>query len=237
MPAKITIIATSHIARESIRLISDTVEKERPDCIAVELDMGRYQALKEGEGSLIDSLRALGPLTFLFYFVLKNLQQSLGRMVGVSPGSEMLEAVRLGQEKGVHVELIDRDIGETFLRIKAVPAKEKVKLLTFVLRALLPGAGREGLEYKEKLDLSRVPPEKVVDEAIGLLRKQFPWLYRILIEERNRYMTQRISQLSQRCQNIVIVVGAGHAKGIMEMLRNNTHEAAEPSATYSITAG
>jgi len=227
MPAKITIIPTSHIARDSIRLIRETVENEKPDCIAVELDMSRYQALREGEASLLDSLRALGPLTFLFYFVLKNLQQSLGRLAGVSPGSEMLEAVRLGQQNGVQVEFIDRDIGETFLRIKSVPAREKVKLLTFVFSALFLGAGREDLKSPEKLDLSKVPPEKLVNQVIELLRKEFPWLHRILIEERNLYMAQRVFQLSQRCQNIVVVVGAGHAKGIAEILNS---KAAKPTS-------
>jgi pheromone shutdown-related protein TraB len=217
--ARITIVPTSHIARDSIQLIRETVEKEKPDCIAVELDTNRYQALKEGEGSLMDALRTLGPLTFLFYFVLKNLQQSIGRVVGVSPGSEMLEAVRLGQERGVHVEFIDRDIGDTFLRIKDIPAKEKVKLLTFVFRALFLGAGREDPASPESIDISKVPPEKVVDQAIELLREEFPWLYKILIEERNRYMTQKIKELSSRFQNIVIVVGTGHAKGIAEILK------------------
>jgi len=223
--SKVTIVPTSHIARDSIRLVREAV-MDGTDCIAVELDMNRYQALKEGEAPFLDVLRALGPVTFLFYFVLKNLQQSLGRMVGVSPGSEMLEAVRLGQENGIHVEFIDRDIGETFLRIKGVPAREKVKLLTFVLRALLLGAPKsiqlEGGEtaFSPEMDLSRVPPEKLVDQAIELLRKEFPWLYRILIEDRNQYMAHRIRELSNRFQNIVVVVGAGHAKGILEMLRN-----------------
>ena len=233
--SKITIVPTSHIARESIRLIMETVTAET-DCIAVELDQNRYRALKEGEAPLLDSLRALGLLTFLFYFILKNIQQSLGRIVGVSPGSEMLEAVNLGQQKGVQVAFIDRDIGETFLKIKAIPAKEKVGLLTFILRSLLPGASQsvQGLEGLPKsLDLSKVPSERIVDAVMELLRKEFPQLYRILVEERNVYMAQRIIELSQRFQSIVVVVGAGHAKGIREILEKKEG----PSLTYTFTAG
>jgi len=246
MPAKITIVPTSHIASESIRLIRDVIEEENPDCIAVELDANRYRALKEGEGSMIDALRALGPVTFAFYMLLRTMQQSLGRIAGVSPGSEMQEAVSIGQGKGVRVEYIDRDIGETFMRIKAVPAREKVKLLTFAARSLLPGRSQsikdaqanlrlEGDDRSpslQNLDLSKVPPESVVDAAIELLRKEFPWLYRILVEERNRYMAQRILMLSQTCQNIVAVVGAGHAKGIREILQKHR----EPSVSYSFSA-
>ena len=163
------------------------------------------------------------------------MQQSLGRIAGISPGSEMAEAVNLGQAKGVRIAFIDRDIGETFMRIKAVPAKEKVRLLTFILRSLLPGGQKavQGLEGYN-LDLSKVPSERVVEAAMQVLRKEFPWLYRILVEERNRYMAQRIAELSARFQNIVVVVGAGHAKGIGEILKNQAHESAGPSATYSI---
>jgi pheromone shutdown-related protein TraB len=238
--AKITIVPTSHIARESIQLIRDVVEREGPDCIAVELDMSRYTAMKEGEGSLLDSLRALGPLTFLFYFVLKNLQQSLGRLVGVSPGSEMLEAVNLGQQKGVRVAFIDRDIGETFTEVKAVTAKEKIRLLTFVFRSLLPGTSirLEGGEaaFSQGIDLSKIPAERVVEAAMDVLRSEFSWLYRILVEERNVYMAQRILELSQRFQNIVVVVGAGHAKGISQLLEKQKPDVQDP-VTYTFTAG
>ena len=47
--AKITIVPTSHIASQSIRMIQKAVEKENPDCIAVELDENRLRALKGGE--------------------------------------------------------------------------------------------------------------------------------------------------------------------------------------------
>jgi len=235
--AKITIVPTSHISVESIRLIREAVERENPDCIAVELDANRYRAMKEGEGSMTDALKALGPLTFAFFLVLRTMQQSLGKIVGVSPGSEMAEAVSLGEARGIRVAFIDRDIGETFMRIKAVPAMEKLDLLTFALRSLLPGKKPEleGMDM-ENLDLSKVPSEKVVDMAIGLLRKELPWLYRILVEERNVYMARRILALSQTCRNIVVVVGAGHAKGIRELLEKKEH-ACEPSISYTFTAG
>ncbi|HJW97077.1 MAG TPA: TraB/GumN family protein [archaeon] len=228
MSARITVIPTSHIARESSRLIREAIGRERPDCIAVELDENRLRALKEGEASAWYALRTLGPLTFIFYFVLKNIQQSLGKAVGISPGSEMLEAVSAGRQEGIRVALIDRDIGETFLGIKAIPAKEKVRLLSFLLMALV------GLGPKQpgKINLAKVPPEQVVDAALGLLKKEFPWLYRILIEERDAHMARRILELSQTCQNIVVVVGAGHAKGIREILEKKQ----EPSFSYSFTA-
>jgi pheromone shutdown-related protein TraB len=231
--ARITIVPTSHIARESIRAIRETIEKEGPDCIAVELDPGRYQALQEGEGSMLEALRALGPATFLFYYVLKKMQDSLGRAVGMVPGSDMLEAVRISKEKGIGLALIDRDIADTFLRIKVIPAKEKLRLLALAFKAAV-GLGISSKikkPGKETIDLSKVPPEKVVEEAMDLLKEQFPQLHRILVEERNLYMARRILDLSKGCQSMVVVVGAGHAKGIRELLEKKQ----EPSISYSFT--
>ena len=231
--AKITIIPTSHIARESIRQIRESVEKERPDCIAVELDPGRYQALQQGEAPMIDALKALGPTTFLFYFILKRLQDSLGKAVGVIPGSDMMEAVRIAREKGIALALIDRDIGDTFLRIKAIPAREKVRLMGLLLQA----AAGLGISKMKKpadgktIDLSKVPPEKMVEEAMSILQNQLPGLYRALVQERNEHMARRILSLSQSCSSVLVVVGAGHAKGIRKLL-----EKPEPSISYSFTA-
>ncbi len=236
MSAKITIIPTSHIARESIRQINEAIEREKPDCIAVELDAGRYQALQEGEAPLLESLRALGPVTFIFFFVLKGLQDSLGRAVGIMPGADMMEAVRLGRLRGINVAFIDRDIGETFLRIKAVPAREKMRLLLFALMAAT-GLGLKIARQpgdKKSFDLSKVPPENLVEEALIILKRRFPWLHRILIEERNAYMAQRIGKLSTRYNNVLVVVGAGHAKGIEEILFGNQWSV--PSATFTVIA-
>ena len=41
----LTIIGTSHIARQSLQEVTATIEKEKPDIIALELDKRRFYAL------------------------------------------------------------------------------------------------------------------------------------------------------------------------------------------------
>jgi len=49
-PAEIIIVGTAHISEESIREVQRTIEAERPDVVAVELDPGQgYQALTHPE--------------------------------------------------------------------------------------------------------------------------------------------------------------------------------------------
>ena len=48
-PAEIIVVGTAHISEESIAEVQRTIEAERPDVVAVELDPGRYQALTHPE--------------------------------------------------------------------------------------------------------------------------------------------------------------------------------------------
>ena len=104
----IVFVPTSHVARESLLNIRKAMEK-KPDCVAVELDPLRYHAmLSQEKGSAMDAVRSLGVFTFIIYWILRNLQQKLGKMTGIFPGTEMLEAVRIAQQEGITICLSRR---------------------------------------------------------------------------------------------------------------------------------
>lgn len=208
---KVVIVPTSHIAEESLRKVKDVVEKEKPDCIAVELDINRYAALKSGQASSWDTLRTAGLLTFLLFFVLKKIQEHLGGQVGILPGSEMLEAVEIGRKEGIQVAFIDMNIGLTLRNINTAGRGEKLKLLWFVVKGLFAGE-------KVEIDLRKVPSDKLIDEAMGVFRKEFPGLYRALITERDKHMAAVLGKLSERFDKILAVIGAGHCKGVKKLL-------------------
>ena len=215
---KITLVPTSHVARESLHLVRLTIEKENPDCVAVELDMNRYQYLKEqGKESTLDIIRALGPPTFLLYWVLKKFQDYFGKKTGILPGSEMIEAVKIAKEKGITVALIDLPIEVTLSRIKAIPLYEKLKLFKLLLMGVF------GLAYpfgkKHKFDLNRIPSKELIEEAMGYLEKELPGFYRVLVSGRNEVMVKNLKDLSDKFDKIVCVVGAGHEKGMKAMLQ------------------
>ena len=207
--SRIILVPSSHIAEESLRRIEATVMKEQPDCIAVELDPERFVAMQAGGGR--PSIRELGVWGFLVVTLMKAMQDWLGRKVGILPGSEMLKAAELARETGVHLHFIDRPIHATLQGMKAVPWKEKVKLLFLLVRGISIGK-------KVEIDLKRVPDTTVVDQAIGFLEQELPGFYRVLISERDAYMAHQLMHLSAVHKKIVAVVGAGHRKGLMKHL-------------------
>lgn len=46
---EIILIPTAHVSVESAKLVKETIEKENPDSVCIELDEGRYNSLKDPE--------------------------------------------------------------------------------------------------------------------------------------------------------------------------------------------
>ena len=215
---KIILIPTSHIARESLEQVRETIEKEKPDCVAVELDVNRYYYLeKQGRENAIDMLRLLGLPTFLLYWILRKFQDYFGEKTGIFPGSEMVKAVEIAKEKRLHIALIDQPIQITLLKIRRIPLPEKAKLLWLLIKSIF------GLVYpfgeKVRIDLEKVPPKNLIAQAMNYFRKGLPNFYRVLVSERNEVMARNLKELGKRFEKIVCVIGAGHEEGIRRLLK------------------
>ncbi|TRZ54801.1 hypothetical protein D4Q76_01655 [archaeon] len=224
MPVKI--IGTSHIARESVEAVKKIIEDTKPDCVAIELDPKRYYALmhapQEGEthgnevsggaenAGAFSRQRKLGLRYGVTIYLFGWLQQKLGKTVGVFPGSEMLSAIESAKRVGAKIVLIDKDIEETFRGIMAVPLREKLKL--FLGLFAFPFS-------REKIDLRKVPGDRVIEQAMRYMKKELPGFYRVLVGDRNRYMVAWIKRLESEFDNVVVVVGAGHKKELEKMIR------------------
>jgi pheromone shutdown-related protein TraB len=216
---KIILVPTSHIARESLENVRSTIESEKPDCVAVELDINRYHYLKErGSESTLDMIRVLGLPTFLIYWILKKFQDYFGKKTGILPGSEMMEAIGMAREKGITVALIDRPIEITLSKIRKIPLSEKLRLFKLLIMGILGMAIPFG--KKQKFNLNRIPPKGMIEQAMDYLKKELPGFYRILVSERNGVMAKNLKELSKKFDKIVCVIGAGHEKGIKKLLAN-----------------
>lgn len=215
---KITLVPTSHVARESLENVRKAIEEEKPECVAVELDVNRYYYIKErGGAGPMDMVGALGIPTFLIYWILKKFQDYFGRRTGILPGSEMIEAVRIAREKGSDVALIDQRIEVTLYKLRKISLMGKLKL--FKLMAM----GMFGLAFPfgrgEKIDLNRVPPKKLVRQAMDYMKKELPEFYRVLVGQRNAVMARNLKHLSEKYDSVVCVIGAGHEEGIRKLLK------------------
>jgi len=216
--AEIVLVPTSHIARQSLENVRMVIKKEKPDCVAVELDMNRYMAIKEGESSSIEAMKNLGFLTFLFYWILKQLQSWLGKKLGILPGSEMVQAIEVARREEIKIAFIDRDIRVTLARVKNISWKEKTKLILYLFKGLTIDYLLLKIRKGEKIDLSKVPPKELINQAMLLMKKDFPQLYRVLVKERDLYMAIKLKKLSEQFRKIVAVTGAGHTDGLKRLL-------------------
>ncbi len=194
----IRLLGTSHISPKSVQSIKDEIDKE-PDCVAVELDEGRYRAMKRGGSESYPSL---------FFKVLSWLQKRLAKKTGVLPGEEMMSATDRAMERNIEVYLIDRPIHITVERFQNIGILEKIKLILFSM-------GRfSGYDF----DLNEVPSAELIEESMEVMRRRAPGMYSVLVEERDERMSKALVGLSDEYDTVLAVVGAGHITGIKRRL-------------------
>ena len=208
---EIILVGTAHISSESVELVRQVVEQERPDCVCIELDERRHRALTEKtrwEGlDLREVIRDRQLSTLILNFLLSSYQKRLGGQLGVQPGSELLEAACTAESLNIPVALCDRDVRITLRRAWAsLSLFEKAKLAS---AALLGFAEEQTLDEAE---LRRIRDRDVLSELMDELGRVMPPLRRVLIAERDGYLVQKIRETPG--SKLVVVVGAGHVAGM-----------------------
>jgi pheromone shutdown-related protein TraB len=212
---EVVLVGTAHVSRESADLVREVIVKEEPDCVCVELDPQRYQALSQKarwenlDLRQIIRNRQLAPL--LANLILASYQRKLGGQLGVLPGTELLEATQVAEEHGIPVALCDRDIRITLRRAWASTSLwKKAQLLSALGVSLFE---RPELDEAE---LRRIRDKDVLSELMNELGEAMPSIKKTLIDERDVYLAQKIRDAEGN--KLVAVVGAGHVSGIVETL-------------------
>lgn len=213
---EIVLVGTAHVSRESADLVREVIERERPDAVCLELDPQRYEALAErGHWESLDLLQLIRRqqlATLLANLVLSTYQRRLGGRLGVLPGAELLEAARTAERLGIPVALCDRDVRITLRRAWASMSFWRKSQLAGTLAAALferPELGED--------ELRRLRDRDVMSELMDELGRALPELKRVLIDERDAWLAERIRASAGR--RIVAVVGAGHLAGMERALR------------------
>ncbi|MFH1424522.1 MAG: TraB/GumN family protein [archaeon] len=205
----IKIIGTSHVSPQSLKEIDRVIAEVKPDCVALELDRNRFEALKRGDHVNLSAIRYIGLKSYFVAKILSIIQEHLGKKTGVMPGEEMMEAFKAGARSKADIALIDRDIRVTLERMKTIPLREKLKIILGVFKKVPVG---------EKFDLKKVPSDKLVENMVEHVKEVSPTLYKVLIEERDIHMARVLVELSKKYPKIVAVVGMGHKRGMEKEL-------------------
>ncbi len=223
----LNIIGTSHIARQSIESVKNTILNENPDIIALELDKNRLYGLIHNEKRKlsIKDIPKIGLKGFLFSWIGSIIQKKLGDYVGVAPGSEMKTAVKLAKKQKAKIALIDQNIEITLKRFSgALTWKERWNLLVDVFKGAVLRKNELGGIGMKKIDLTKVPTREIVRKLIKKMRQRYPNICRVLIDERNMVMAKNLTVLMNENpgKNILAVVGAGHEEEIIALIKKDS---------------
>jgi len=222
----IEIVGTGHILKRSVAEVRESISKELPDYVAVELDIKRFKALEGASFSpeayrpvsireIIPTLWRGGSFPVFLQAALAMIQRELGEKYGTRPGADMCAAILSARAVGSRVLLIDRDIEVTLNRLMSVPLRE--------LFTVLASNREEDLQVISGIlqgNIEDILKQENLDVLIGMLRNKHPYIYNALIDERDRYMAHALYKTQEKHpeSRILAVVGAGHKKGVAEYL-------------------
>lgn len=212
---KILLIGTAHISQHSVDLVQKVISAEHPDSVCIELDEKRFQALSDEKRwqqlDLKEVIRKKQLSTLLVSLMMASYQKKLGKNLGVSPGAELLAAARCAQDLDIPISLCDRDIRITLRRAwKSTSLLRKFYLMSSLIAGLFDSQDidEERLEELKKQD--------VLTELMAEMGDSLPEMKRVLIDERDIYLAEKIKTTAGT--NLVAVVGAGHVEGIKQQL-------------------
>jgi pheromone shutdown-related protein TraB len=207
------IVGTAHVSKESTDLVKTTIEAEQPDTVCVELCDSRYQSIRHKnrwqDMNIIKVIKEKKTFLLLSNLLLASFQKRIADKLDIQPGAEMIQAIDSADALEANIVLADRDIRVTLSRIWRVTGLwDKLKII-FQL-ALSMGDVDEITEE----DVEKMKQEDMLQSLLSEVEKSLPVLREILIDERDRYLAQKIKMSPGN--KIVAVVGAGHVPGILK---------------------
>lgn len=214
---EVVLVGTAHISENSRKLVREVIEAEKPEAVCVELDSGRLLSLDDPERwkkmdlKAVIKERQIG--TLIANLVLGSYQRKMGAQVGAKPGAELYEAVLAAREAGIPVVLSDRNIKITLKRAWAsTPWFRRFSILAGLLSSIFDKS-----EITEE-ELEKIKEQDSLNRAMQEFGNTFPEIKQVLIQERDEFLASSI--LEAEGSKLVAVIGAGHRKGIQEILES-----------------
>ena len=215
---QIYLVKTAHVSKSSVEDVIECVKEVKPDTICVEIDNQRYDRLnhpeKWRETDIIQIIKDKQVLYLLVTVILSSFQKRVATSMDSNSGAEMLEGIKIAEENNLELVLADRSVKTTFSRIwYNLSFNEKFKLLAGTIESIF-----DKEEISEQ-DLANLKQADVLQAALLDIGKKFPTVKRILVDERDQYLCQKIK--NAKGKKIVAIIGAAHAKGIEDNLNND----------------
>ncbi|QDA30922.1 conjugal transfer protein TraB [Thermococcus indicus] len=209
----VRLIGTMHVSPKSREEVIRTILNEKPHAVAIELDRARFLAMNENRRMTFEDALRFGRKGLINY-ALAKVEEKLGEEFGMKPGEEMKAAISAAQALGVPLYLIDEDINVILSKIAAAPGREKLLMALEALGIFLPVRLGEPSDPMAEYRLMMVQ-----------FQRRYPYLYRVLVEERNEVMARNLISIVENLRlrgikkpKVIAVVGLGHKPGIEHIL-------------------
>jgi pheromone shutdown-related protein TraB len=232
-------LGTAHVSRTSVDAVDALLAHEHFDAVAVELCDSRAQSMRDPEAfkqmDLFKVIRQGKAGMVAASLVLSTFQKRLADQSGIQPGAEMKAAMDGADQRSLPLWLIDREVGTTLKRAwHSVGFWQRFGLLGGLLASVFE---REEIEQGE---IEKLKQGDLLESAFSEFASESQPLYNSLIGERDAFMAARLRQETARSatdepRRVLVVIGAGHLKGLSGLLREQKNDPAATIAELAAT--
>jgi pheromone shutdown-related protein TraB len=233
------VLGTAHVSRSSMEAVEALLAHEHFDAVAVELCDSRAQSMRDPEAfkqlDLFKVIRQGKAGMVAASLVLSTFQKRLADQSGIQPGAEMKAAMDGAEQRGLPLWLIDREVGTTLKRAwRSVGFWQRFGLLGGLLASVFE---REDIEQGE---IEKLKQGDLLESAFSEFANSSKPLYESLIGERDAFMAARLRQEATQTagsghRRVLVVIGAGHLKGMCSLLREQQDDPAVTVARLAIS--
>jgi pheromone shutdown protein TraB len=227
---KVYLVGTAHFSPESNREVAELIKRVKPNRVVIELCQDRSHILKLDEetvlrdakdldmNKIMQMIRQTSVAHGLLQALMVRMYARITQELGLAPGGEFRAAYKEAQQiPNCQLILGDMPIKLTLSRgFNSLPWYRKLKL-GFMLLFTDFNLTQEDIEALKKTDILEMLTKEFGD--------QFPEFKRVLIDERDMYLTSSLRDAYKPIPDglvtsgfspaiVVGVVGLGHIKGI-----------------------
>lgn len=231
------VLGTAHVSRASVEAVQALLAHERFDAVAVELCDSRAQGMRDPDAfkqmDLFQVIRQGKAGMVAASLVLSSFQKRLAEQYGIEPGAEMKAGMEGAEQRHLPVWLVDREVGTTLRRAwHSVGFWQRFGLMGGLIASVFE---RQDIEESE---IEKLKQGDMLESAFSEFATNSAPLYRALIAERDAYMAARLREQATQSgfgdgRRVLVVIGAGHLKGLCEQLRTQQGDPAAEAATLA----
>lgn len=230
------LLGTAHVSRASVEAVRSLLDVEHFDAVAVELCASRAASMRDPDAfrqtDLFQVIRQGKAGMVAASLILSSFQKRLADQYGIQPGAEMKAALEGSQARGRPAWMIDREVGTTLRRAwRSVGFWQRFVLMGGLLGSVFE---RDSIEEQE---IEKLKQSDLLESAFSEFASDSAPLYSSLISERDEFMAARLRQetarASEQLHRVLVVIGAGHLKGVSRQLREQVDD---PGATVNLLA-